>query len=224
MSQIQGFLDESEQAYGTVIFLHWKLADGSYRCVPVNTQAFFAPLRKQSIPRLELVLLSARTNVRHMCKGKRSSIFIFLRDQNGQFYFLQEIYSEQKDEKAWRNEWGGDIFFSHGLTHSRGVCFLINPTFRHTIEICNKDRNGRNLSIALRTGIASISLCNIYARNDLQQQLGFFCVQFKHIFGIQYGYWKPHCSWRLECFPGSGRQKRWCPMENKKSDQKELHL
>ena len=47
---------------------------------------------------------------------KRSSIFSFLRDQNCQFYFLQEIYSEQKDENVWRNEWGGDIFFSHSST------------------------------------------------------------------------------------------------------------
>ena len=104
---------------------------------------------------------------------KRSSIFSFLRDQNCQFYFLQEIYSEQKDENVWRNEWGGDIFFSHGSTHSRGVCILINPSFRHTIENCKKDRNGRIVSIDLRTDTASISLCNIYAPNDLQQQLGF---------------------------------------------------
>ena len=64
---------------------------------------------------------------------KRSSIFSFLRDQNCQFYFLQEIYSEQKDENLWRNEWGGDIFFSRGSTHSRGVCILINPSFIHLL-------------------------------------------------------------------------------------------
>ena len=57
---------------------------------------------------------------------KRSSIFSFLRDQNCQFYFLQEIYSEQKDENVWRNEWGGDIFFSQGSTHSRGVLMYLN--------------------------------------------------------------------------------------------------
>ena len=45
----------------------------------------------------------------------------------------KEIYSEQKDENVWRNEWGGDIFFSHGSTHSRGVCILINPSSRHTV-------------------------------------------------------------------------------------------
>ena len=61
---------------------------------------------------------------------------------------------------------------------------VINPSFRHTIENCNKDRNGRIVSIDLRTDTASISLCNIYAPNDLQQQLGFF-AQFEYIFGIQ---------------------------------------
>ena len=79
----------------------------------------------------------------------------------------------------WGNEWGADIFFSHGSTHSRGVCILINPSI---------------VSIDLRTDTASISLCNIYAPNDLQKQLDFF-TQFGYICGIQYGYWKPHYRW-----------------------------
>ena len=53
--QIHGFSDGGEQAYGAVIFLRWKLAGGNYHCVPVMTKAFVAPLRKKSIPRLELL-------------------------------------------------------------------------------------------------------------------------------------------------------------------------
>ena len=53
--QIHGFSDGGEQAYGAVIFLRWKLAGGDYRCVPVMTKAFVAPLKKKSIPRLELL-------------------------------------------------------------------------------------------------------------------------------------------------------------------------
>ena len=53
--QIHGFSDGGEQAYGAVIFLRWKLPGGDYRCVPVMTKAFVAPLKKKSIPRLELL-------------------------------------------------------------------------------------------------------------------------------------------------------------------------
>jgi len=40
---------------------------------------------------------------------------------------LQETYSEQADEKISRKEWGGELFFSHGTTHSKGVCISIDP-------------------------------------------------------------------------------------------------
>lgn len=53
--QIHGFSDSGEQAYGAVIFLWWKLAGGDYQCAPVITNAFVAPLKKKSIPRLELL-------------------------------------------------------------------------------------------------------------------------------------------------------------------------
>ena len=53
--QIHGFSDGGEQAYGAVIFLRWKLAGGDYRSVPVTIKAFVAPLKKKSIPRLELL-------------------------------------------------------------------------------------------------------------------------------------------------------------------------
>ena len=53
--QIHGFFDGGEQAYGAVIFLRWKLAGGNYCCVPVMIKAFVAPLKKKSIPRLELL-------------------------------------------------------------------------------------------------------------------------------------------------------------------------
>lgn len=104
---------------------------------------------------------------------KRNSIFSFLKDKSCQFYFLQEIYSVPDDVNTWSNEWGGDIFFSQGSTHSRVVCILINPSCSYAVESLNRDQNGRIISINLSSGSANISLCNIYAPNDLQQQLAF---------------------------------------------------
>ena len=109
---------------------------------------------------------------------KRRSIFSYLKDQNCQFYFLQEIYSEPNDEKIWRGEWGGDIFFSHGSTHSKGVCILVNPSLSSSssIENFSKDRDGRIVSINLIFKTANISLCNVYAPNDSQQQQTFLHI------------------------------------------------
>ena len=101
---------------------------------------------------------------------KRRSIFCFLKDQNCDVYFLQETYSEPNDEISWRSEWGGDIFFSHGSLHSRGVCILLNPSLNYTFENSHKDQIGRIISIDLNFNENKLSLCNIYAPNDQRQQ------------------------------------------------------
>ena len=43
---------------------------------------------------------------------KRRIIFQYLKDQNSKIYFLQETYSQPEDEIIWKNEWGGEIYFS----------------------------------------------------------------------------------------------------------------
>ena len=53
--QVHGFCDGGEKAYGAVIFLRWELRNGSYKCVPVLIKSFVAPLKKKTIPRLELM-------------------------------------------------------------------------------------------------------------------------------------------------------------------------
>ena len=41
-------------------------------------------------------------------------------------YCLQETSSKEDVEKIWSAEWGGQIIFSHGSEHSRGVCILLS--------------------------------------------------------------------------------------------------
>ena len=50
LPEIHGFCDGGEKAYGAVMFLRWKLANGNYFCVPLMVKAFVAPLKKKSIP------------------------------------------------------------------------------------------------------------------------------------------------------------------------------
>ena len=102
---------------------------------------------------------------------KRRSIFCFLKDQNCEAYFLQETYSELSDEIIWRSERGVVIFFSHGSTHSKGVCILMNPLLN--CDNLQKDQNGRIISIDLSLSGSKISLCNIYVPSDQRKQQEF---------------------------------------------------
>ena len=104
---------------------------------------------------------------------KRRSIFCFLKDQNCDVFFLQETCSEPNDENIWKSEWGGDMFFSHGSIHSRGVCILLNPSLNCIVKNIHKDQIGRIISIDLNFNAKNLSFCNVYAPNDLQQQQEF---------------------------------------------------
>ena len=104
---------------------------------------------------------------------KRRSIFLFLKDQNANIYFLQETYSEPGDENIWKKEWGGELFFSHGTKHSKGVCILINPIMQLQVEYQYSNNSGRIVLITISLNGQKVTLCNIYAPNDQANQLPF---------------------------------------------------
>ena len=68
LPEIHGFCDGGEKACGSVLFLRWKLADGSYSCIPLMAKAFVAPLKKKSIPRLELMGCLSLSRLYSTCK------------------------------------------------------------------------------------------------------------------------------------------------------------
>ena len=65
--------------------------------------------------------------------GKRIKLFEYLKSYvtgNG-FIFLQETHSCTNDEIMWRDEFNGELFFSHGKTNSCevGIGFYGSKTF-----------------------------------------------------------------------------------------------
>ena len=98
---------------------------------------------------------------------------MYLKDQKADFCFLQETFSKASDEAIWRNEWGGQIYFSHGTCHSKGVCVLINRAVKEKVTCTFSDTSGRIILINITYNGLKLSLCNIYAPNDHTQQLGF---------------------------------------------------
>ena len=88
--------------------------------------------------------------------------------------FMQETYSTADIEHIWRNEWGGQILYSHGTCHSRGVMVLIRPGFDVKINNVETDNIGRTLIIDAKIEDAPFKLINIYAPNNEESQVHFY--------------------------------------------------
>ena len=56
-------------------------------------------------------------------KDKRIKIFEYLKNNviPSGLIFFQETHSTYKDEKKWADEFGNQLFFSHGTSNSCGV-------------------------------------------------------------------------------------------------------
>ena len=56
---------------------------------------------------------------------------------------------------------------------SRGVCILVDPSTKIKIDYSFTDNCGRKVLITLNFDCLRLSLCNIYAPNNLSEQLQF---------------------------------------------------
>ena len=105
-------------------------------------------------------------------KIKRQKVFTFLHDKlkNG-FVFLQETHSVENLEKEWKNEWGGEIYFSHGTSNSTGCAIAFSKNF--PVKIINqfKDDSGRILILEVRINDESFLLINLYNANSELDQI-----------------------------------------------------
>ena len=102
---------------------------------------------------------------------KKEYFFPFVKDKMLIFISqLQETYSEPGDENIWKKEWGGELIFSHGTKHSKGVCNLINPTMQLLDECLYSNNSGRIVLITISLNGQKVTLCNIYAPNDQANQ------------------------------------------------------
>ena len=98
------------------------------------------------------VLKFLSLNVRGLRNEEKTrSRFPYLKSQKANVYLLQETFSNSKDEKIWAAEWGGQIFYSNGSNHSKGVCVLIKPNSPLHVEIVELDINGRFIILSFKT-------------------------------------------------------------------------
>ena len=98
--------------------------------------------------------------------GKRIKLFEYLKScvtVNG-FIFLQETHSCINDEIKWRDEFNGELFFSHGKANSYGV--VIRSCYTELLQ------NSYGVVIGFYGSKIFILLINIYNANTEFEQLG----------------------------------------------------
>jgi exonuclease III len=100
----------------------------------------------------------------------------YLKTKHPGIVFLQETHTTSGDQIIWKNDWKGDIFMSHGSSHSKGVAILIPNNLDYQVNDTELDSEGRYI---LLNGIfcgKRMSLLNYYAPTctDKKEQLRYF--------------------------------------------------
>lgn len=112
-------------------------------------------------------------NIRGLCnKFKREKAFLWLQEQKVHIIFLQETHSTPADEQAWRNEWGNDIFFSHGKSNSSGTAVSLSKNGSHNIKTIVKDDKGYFVIMILEQNSKTNVIINTYSPiSEYDQQI-----------------------------------------------------
>ena len=102
------------------------------------------------------------------CRGlgnkiKRASVFEWLKHLKGDIYLLQETHSSLETENSWRQQWNGNLIFSHGETNSRGVAILTAKNLEFKIHSQILDNNGRFVLLDCSVNDINYIFVNLYA-------------------------------------------------------------
>ena len=107
------------------------------------------------------------------CTNKRLKLIKYFKDKivsNG-FLFLQETHSTVNDEIKWKDDFKGEVFYSHSKSNSCGVliCFIGSKK----VFIRNKlsDNDGRILILDVDIDDENVILINLYNPNTEAEQL-----------------------------------------------------
>ena len=91
-----------------------------------------------------------------------------------QIYAFFKKLSSKEVENIWRKQWKGDMFFSHGSCHSKGVLILVRDHLDFKLQSVKADEEGRYISLLAMIQDSPFLLLNIYAPNKCAEQCDFF--------------------------------------------------
>lgn len=110
---------------------------------------------------------------------KRRLIFNDLHNKKIDFALLQETHSTKEIENLWKNQWGGEIFYSHGTSSARGTAILISKRYKNNVKSMINDEAGRLVAISIQLQSQMYTVASIYAPNE--DNASFFVNTFRMI-------------------------------------------
>ena len=136
-------------------------------CQSITNQSTPTPTRKERDIACKGDFNLITQNVRGLReKKKRIKVFEYLKNKKAGIALVQEAHCTKEIETLWKNEWGGDIVFSHGTSKSTGVMILIPDGFDITINKTFTDNAGRIIILSVTIQDSKYLLYNVYAPNS----------------------------------------------------------
>ena len=105
---------------------------------------------------------------------RRKAFFNWLTKSSADICFLQETCSTSEVENIWKKQWKGDMFFSHGTGHSKGVLILVKDQLEFKLQSIKVDSQSRYILLEAIIQDSPFLLLNIYAPNKCSEQCDFF--------------------------------------------------
>ena len=129
-------------------------------------------------------LLIKSQNVRGLVDDrKRREVFYKLNKSKFNVFFLQETHSDSQCEQQWREDFMGDILFSHGTRTSRGTCILFKRSLGKEIHSVKTDDQGRFVIADVTFSNTRLTLASVYGPNS--DDSDFFLDLIENIEGIE---------------------------------------
>ena len=109
--------------------------------------------------------------------SKQIKVFKYLKSQifNNGIICLQETHSSENTRDKWKNDFKGELYFSHGTTNSCGVMIGFTPTKKISVSKVSKDNNGRILIVEVTIEDSAFLIINLYNANTEPEQIKTFC-------------------------------------------------
>lgn len=110
---------------------------------------------------------------------KRRKVFNYLHEKKHDIVMIQETHSTKKNERVWRNEWGGSVVYSHYNSKARGVAILFRKGLDYQIHKKKVCSVGRYIILEIEINDLLFVLVNVYAPNEDSPK--FFEMLFTHV-------------------------------------------
>eukprot|EP00745_Piridium_sociabile_P016466 TRINITY_DN24476_c0_g2_i3.p2 TRINITY_DN24476_c0_g2~~TRINITY_DN24476_c0_g2_i3.p2 ORF type:complete len:168 (-),score=8.73 TRINITY_DN24476_c0_g2_i3:33-536(-) len=119
-----------------------------------------------SLKILSLNVLGLRNNM------KRKSLFRHFKQNKFDIVCIQESHVTQNIIETWKTEWGGEVIYCEGTSHSKGQLILIRKHFPWEWSI--EKLASRIIAIKVKRDDKDMCIFNVYAPNSSPDLRDFF--------------------------------------------------